>query len=252
MTSDLDTDRVLGGQFIFVAGAPGSGWSSVARALSYAMGVQHSDESDERTYTGPDGDETVAPGHFGASSAPVWSSVAGSTTFAARSRAELTAELCRPFRTTSGTMILKSHFFCRQLDVLSSWFPRARFVLVHRSDDACYDWWLRCGGPAIPLPRYDAYGGAERVRRAIAADNAALVSFADDQGHDLVSSHELSELCSALGLAYSPRAADLRSQQAHEATWLSRLPGSTLEEKLSGILAGTTVAAFPASGRTSA
>ena len=66
------------------------------------------------------------------------------------------AEFDRPFLGT-GVRIIKSHVFSIHLEYLREQFPESPIVLVHRSDDACLGWWVKCGHFDITYPSYDTY-----------------------------------------------------------------------------------------------
>jgi hypothetical protein len=68
----------------------------------------------------------------------------------------LEAEFDRPF-CGSGIRIIKSHCFSTQINTLKSLWPGSPIVLVHRSDDACLGWWVKCGHFDITYPSYDTY-----------------------------------------------------------------------------------------------
>jgi hypothetical protein len=58
-----------------------------------------------------------------------------------------------------GVRIIKSHIFCYQenIDYLRKNWPDCPIVLVHRSDDACLGWWVKCGHFDITYPDYSEY-----------------------------------------------------------------------------------------------
>jgi hypothetical protein len=58
-----------------------------------------------------------------------------------------------------GVRIIKSHIFCYQenIEYLKELWPECPIVLVHRSDDSCLGWWVKCGHFNITYPSYDKY-----------------------------------------------------------------------------------------------
>jgi len=51
-------------------------------------------------------------------------------------------------------------------------------MLVHRPDQAAYDWWQAAGGFDITYPCYDAYKDNETMMAEITAQNKAILEFA--------------------------------------------------------------------------
>jgi hypothetical protein len=66
------------------------------------------------------------------------------------------AEFDRPFSGT-GTRIIKSHVFANHIDFIKTTWPDCPIVLVHRDDDACLGWWVKCGHFDITYPLYNEY-----------------------------------------------------------------------------------------------
>lgn len=227
---------------IFVAGAPGSRWSSVARAISYAAEVNHTDEDACRSYGGPAELADVTPGHFGNYFGPGMEFGADFERLHTLPVPELRAELLRPFARPGGVLLLKSHYFARHLPYLAEAFPGARFLLVHRDDEACLEWWRTCGGFDIPYPRYDHYRDMEGIRAAIEADNAGILAYAAARGVPLRNDHRLTDLTAQLGLRLCESSMAERAACDAEAEWLKALPGGDLTEKLDRVLATASTA----------
>ena len=53
--------------------------------------------------------------------------------------------------------IIKSHVFAHHIDFLKDNWPDCPIVLVHRDNDACIGWWVRCGHFDITYPLYHKY-----------------------------------------------------------------------------------------------
>jgi hypothetical protein len=66
------------------------------------------------------------------------------------------AEFDAPFSGT-GVRIIKSHVFANNIDYLKKTWPDCPIVLVHRDDDACLGWWVKCGHFDISYPDYAEY-----------------------------------------------------------------------------------------------
>ena len=69
---------------------------------------------------------------------------------------ECEAEFDRPF-SGEGVRIIKSHVFAHHIDFLKDNWPDCPIVLVHRDNDACLGWWVRCGHFDITYPLYHKY-----------------------------------------------------------------------------------------------
>jgi hypothetical protein len=142
-------------KYIFVAGAPGSKWSSVVKNIYYSPSIDSSDYSDARTYH-HDASGQMELMHLGAYFDPGMEFGTGFDNLARYKKEMLEAEFDRPFR-GSGIRIIKSHCFSTQIDILKSYWPESPIVLVHRPDDACLGWWVKCGHFDITYPLYDIY-----------------------------------------------------------------------------------------------
>lgn len=136
-------------KYVFIAGAPGSKWSSVARNIYNSPDIDRSDDSPQRQYQ--------QTGHCGAYWDP------GMEFDIPEDLTQLTPQQAEqiwnaPFSGT-GVRIVKSHVFClrKNIDYLRSHWPRAPIVLVYRPDDACVGWWVRSGGFSISYPNYAPY-----------------------------------------------------------------------------------------------
>jgi hypothetical protein len=79
-----------------------------------------------------------------------------------------------------GTKLIKSHDWAYSLDRLRLVFPKDWIVLVHRPDEASFDWWKHAGGFDINYPSYAAYQNDKIMQREIAWQNQAILKFAND------------------------------------------------------------------------
>lgn len=143
-------------KYIFVAGAPGSKWSSVVKNIYFSVSIDQSDSNSARQYyhaaTGQH-----SPMHIGAYWDPGMEfDIPEDCSQLSQSQAEHIFD--SPFSGT-GVRIIKSHVFCLSENIqwLRQTWPKAPIVLVHRSTDACIGWWYRCGGWDIRYPNYLAY-----------------------------------------------------------------------------------------------
>ena len=144
-------------KYIFVAGAPGSKWSSVVKNIYYSPDIDRSDYRDEWTYY-HDAGGTMDLMHLGAYFDPGMESHLPED-LTTLTRAELEAVFAEPFefKQSQGTRIIKSHVFSMHLEYLREQFPESPIVLVHRPDDACLGWWVKCGHFDITYPLYHTY-----------------------------------------------------------------------------------------------
>lgn len=153
---------------IFFTGAPGSRWSGIAQNLETITGFNTSDRTFERTYT-----HGSFSGHKGAYFGRLM---------------EFEAELNESYidsawSTSGGSRVVKSHDWAYKLDRIRDAFPSDWIMLVHRPDQACFDWWKQAGGFNIEYPSYRAYQNDTVMMREISWQNQAMLDFA--QRHNL-------------------------------------------------------------------
>lgn len=142
-------------KYIFVAGAPGSKWSSVVKNIYYSSSIDQTDYSEERTYI-HDASGEMQLMHLGAYFDPGMEFGDFFDKLSDYSKAECETEFDRPFH-GPGVRIIKSHVFAHHIDFIKENWPECPIVLVHRPDDACLGWWVRCGHFNITYPKYDSY-----------------------------------------------------------------------------------------------
>ena len=155
-------------KYIFVAGAPGSKWSSVVKNIYYSSSIDRSDYSDARTYY-HDASGSLELMHLGAYFDPGMEFGGFFDRLDQHSREECEAEFDRPF-TGTGVRIVKSHVFAHHIDFLRQTWPDCPVVLVYRPNDACLGWWVKCGHFDITYPKYDSYYKNLRTMAGIIAD----------------------------------------------------------------------------------
>jgi len=142
-------------KYIFVAGAPGSKWSSVVKNIYFSPSIDQSDYSDERTYY-HDASGEMDLMHIGAYYDPGMEFGDFFDNLKSHSIEECEAEFDRPF-SGEGIRIIKSHVFAHHIQFLKQNWPNCPIILVHRENDACLGWWVRCGHFNITYPSYDKY-----------------------------------------------------------------------------------------------
>jgi hypothetical protein len=141
-------------KYIFIAGAPGSKWSSVTKNIYFSPNVDQTDYSDARTYY-HDAGGSMDLMHLGAYFDPGMESNLPED-IDNYSREELEAIFDKEF-TGIGIRIVKSHIFSNHIDFIKATWPDCPIVLVHRPDDACLGWWVKCGHFDITYPDYSEY-----------------------------------------------------------------------------------------------
>ena len=188
-------------KYIFVAGAPGSKWSSVVKNIYYSPDIDRSDYSDARTYY-HDASGKRELMHLGAYFDPGMEFGNFFDQLDQYTKAQCEAEFDRPFSGT-GVRIIKSHVFADHIDYIRETWTDCPIVLVHRDDDACLGWWVKCGHFDITYPRYDEYyknlrtmaGIIQRQNKGIVAAQRRY------SGSNPLNNHDLASL---LGIAQPP------------------------------------------------
>ena len=142
-------------KYIFVAGAPGSKWSSVVKNIYYSDSIDRSDHTQDRSYSHA-GAYNGKPMHLGSYFDPGMEFGSWFDRLDHYTKDQCEAEFDRPFSGT-GVRIIKSHMFTCHIEFLKQTWPDSPIILVHRGDDACLGWWVRCGGFNITYPDYNKY-----------------------------------------------------------------------------------------------
>ena len=189
-------------KYIFVAGAPGSKWSSVVKNIYYSADIDQSDYTDARTYY-HDASGTRQLMHLGAYFDPGMEFGGFFDRMQDYTRTECEAEFDRPF-TGSGIRIIKSHVFTHQIPFLQEHWPDCPVVLVHRGDDACLGWWVKCGHFTITYPSYHAYYKNIKVMaKTISDQNRDLLQAQDE--FSALPVFDNGSLARILGIAEPPK-----------------------------------------------
>ena len=188
-------------KYIFVAGAPGSKWSSVVKNIYFSPSIDQSDYSDERTYY-HDASGEMDLMHIGAYYDPGMEFGDFFDNLKNHSIEECEAEFDRPF-SDEGVRIVKSHVFAHHIQFLKQNWPDCPIILVHRDNDACLGWWVRCGHFNITYPSYDKYY----------KDLRTMSKIIDSQNQDIMwqwrtyegySPEDNKDLCDRLGIEMPP------------------------------------------------
>jgi hypothetical protein len=186
-------------KYIFIAGAPGSKWSSVAKNIYYSPDIDNSDDQPNRSYA-----SSVAyngtPMHLGSYFDPGMEFGSWFDRLDQHTREECEQEFDRPFSGT-GIRIIKSHMFMYHIGFLKQTWPDSPIILIHRGDDASLGWWVRCGGFNIGYPDYTKYyKDLDFMAAEINRQNAAMRPYWD-LGSFVYDNHEL---CDRLDIKYPP------------------------------------------------
>jgi hypothetical protein len=161
-------------KYIFVAGAPGSKWSSVVKNIYWSTDIDRTDYSEARTYWHD------APGqlelmHTGAYFDPGME-FSLPEDLELHSRESLEQIFDSAF-TGTGIRIVKSHMFSIHIDFIRRTWPDCPIVLVHRDDDACLGWWVKCGHFDITYPSYDHYfRDFKTMAQRIKQENSGIIN----------------------------------------------------------------------------
>jgi hypothetical protein len=186
-------------KYIFVAGAPGSKWSSVVKNIYYSPDVDRSDDSSQRSYA-HSAAYAGQPMHMGSYFDPGMEFGSWFDQLDQHNKEQCEQEFDRPFSGT-GVRIIKSHMFMYHVGFLKQNWPDCPIVLVHRGDDACLGWWVRCGGFKITYPDYTKYyRDLDFMAEEIARQNASMRPYWD-LGSFVYDNHQL---CDRLSLTHPP------------------------------------------------
>jgi hypothetical protein len=186
-------------KYIFVAGAPGSKWSSVVKNIYYSSDIDQSDNSTQRSYAHAAA-YNGQPMHIGSYFDPGMEYGTWFDRLDQHSREECETEFDRPF-SGNGIRIIKSHMFMHHVGFLKQTWPDCPIILVHRGDDACLGWWVRCGGFDISYPNYQPYyKDIETMYQEIIKQNSSMRPYWDFG--ELVDTNI--ELCNRLKISHPP------------------------------------------------
>ena len=141
-------------KYIFIIGAPGSKWSSVAKNIYYSSTIDRTDDNSNRSYASSVA-YNGAPMHQGSYFDPGMEFDLP-LDIHMQTQAELESIFDQPFSGT-GIRIIKGHTLAHHIDYIKDVWPDSPIILVHRSNDACLGWWVRCGGFDITYPNYLPY-----------------------------------------------------------------------------------------------
>lgn len=165
-------------KYIFLAGAPGSKWSSVSEDIRNFKNVNISDSS-QGHYIRP-GDSR--PMHTGAYWDPGMEYGNNFDELPRLTTEDLEWHFDQPFmKIDNNPRIIKSHQFCKWLDNIIE-RPEWEYnpiVLVQRPADDAERWWLHAGGWNITYPSYEWYRGqmSNEIQRQVEGINRFIENY---------------------------------------------------------------------------
>jgi len=188
------------GKYIFVAGAPGSKWSSVVKNIYYSNDIDRGDYSETRTYYHRASGQLDLM-HIGAYFDPGMEFGGWFDQLDQYSKEHCEQEFDKPWLGSAqgGIKIIKSHVFAAQIDFLRDTWPDCPVILVHRPNDACLGWWVRCGHFNITYPKYNYYKDLDHMAWHIDYQNNHILNAAAtaDVDFDIVDNQHL---CQRVGI----------------------------------------------------
>ena len=190
-------------KYIFVAGAPGSKWSSVVKNIYYSPSIDRSDYSDARTYY-HDASGQRELMHLGAYFDPGLEFGELCLRMPMYTKEQHEEAFDKAFAPDStGVRIIKSHVFAHHINYIKETWPDCPVVLVHRSNDACLGWWVKCGHFDITYPNYaEYYQNLREMSRIIAEQNNGIeIAMYNYRGHEPRNNRQLAQ---RLGLSPVP------------------------------------------------
>lgn len=192
-------------KYIFVAGAPGSKWSSVVKNIYYSPSIDRSDYRDEWTYY-HDASGQRELMHLGAYWDPGMACPLPED-LTILDRQQLEASFDYPFsKDSQGVRIIKSHIFSYEQNIrhLREQFMDCAIVLVHRSNDSCLGWWVKCGHFDITYPLYrEYYQDLKHMATCIKKQNQGITDTMWNYKHRGSKQVRTNlELCNALNIAW--------------------------------------------------
>jgi len=181
-------------KYIFLAGAPGSKWSSVSNDIRGFERINTTDAG--QNYTKP-GDAN--PMHTGAYWDPgmEYGKMFDQISYLSVEAMEL--EFDQPFQQIDNNpRIIKSHQFCKWLDNIIArpeWIYNP-IVIVHRPEEDAERWWHEAGGWDITYPNYEWY--RDQMSEEIHKQTAGVADFIAN--HNLQRMETVDDLAFALGM----------------------------------------------------
>jgi hypothetical protein len=171
-----------GSDLIFATGVPGSRWSRILGILSIHGDINSSDKIKFPTYntevTFPNGKTKKVGMHSSAYFGPGTGIGEDFHLLKKTTKEAFLQEVSTAFENfDSGIKIIKSHWFCYNLDWLKENFPKAKFIFVYNGNEEAFKWWHLVGGWNIKFPKYTWYENNERLYERIIVENELMLDF---------------------------------------------------------------------------
>ena len=181
-------------KYIFIVGAPGSKWSSVAKNIYTSPSIDQSDSSNDRIYN-----NDLHVNHCGAYWDPGMEFGNDFDRIDQFSRTHNELEFNKPFSGT-GVRIVKSHCLSNHINYLKKTWPDCSIITVYRSNDACMSWWKQAGGWNISYPNYLPYYQDDlTMYKHIVTQNKNITIANNKYSHTIVNNnYQLAELINIL------------------------------------------------------
>lgn len=169
----------------------------MVKNIYYSPSIDRSDYSDARTYYHSAWGQPELM-HLGAYFDPGMEFGKRFMRLDQMTKTEAESEFNRPF-TGLGMRIIKSHVFSHHLHHLKLTWPECKIVLVHRDDDSCLGWWVKCGQFNITYPNYQYYSNLEMMAMHISQQNRDIIDFARNSDTEFNIENNI-ELAARLGI----------------------------------------------------
>lgn len=182
-------------KYIFMVGAPGSKWSSVARNIYYSPNIDRSDYTESRTYS-----HQAGIMHVGSYFDPGMEFEIP-TNIEELSKEQVEEIFDAPF-TGTGIRIIKSHTLSNHIDFLRATWPDCPVIMVYRNNDSCLGWWVRCGHFNITYPKYDYYLDFNTMIKHIEEQNNNIKKA--QSSYNIMNPNNNQALCMALLIQLPP------------------------------------------------
>lgn len=181
-------------KYIFIIGAPGSKFSSLAESLYYSNNIDRSDYAEHRIYYGSANGNSINLMHIGSYFDPGMEYGTWFENIQNYSKEQCELEFDRPF-SGQGIRIIKSHILSHNIDFIKQSWPDCPVILVHRPDDACLGRWIVAGHFNITYPNYTEYykDFKEMFKQITIQNNFILKAMEKYTGQTLTTATELAE-----------------------------------------------------------
>ena len=164
---------------VWFTGAPGSKWSGTANILQaiQQLNFNISDRTPEREYTHT-GPTPLARSitHTGVYFGPGHGVGEHWDRLSLLDPASVVREINKEWAdSSSGNLLVKSHFLSHHLDFISETFPDDPIIMVFRPNQKCEQGWFGAGGWNISYPNYRPYYKDDDTMKSMIAEHNTLM-----------------------------------------------------------------------------